>query len=139
MQTEALFPGHYTSACHLCYSWNCCLILIIHVRLRQLFPLLAFRLPAIPVVHERGVNRVFSAEYLDTFALDRNKYGRSPACPSYALAHVRCFHSGTCVGAAWLPLPLLPEGWRCYCRHHNMPWHSAAVGGSFKGRKMFEN
>lgn len=31
--TEGLFPGHYTSARHLCYSWNYCLTLIIRVHL----------------------------------------------------------------------------------------------------------
>lgn len=39
-QPEGLFPGHYTSTCHLCYSWNYCLVLIIRVHLWQLFPLL---------------------------------------------------------------------------------------------------
>lgn len=39
--TEGLFPGHYTSACNLCYSWNYCLMLIIRVHLWQFFPLLA--------------------------------------------------------------------------------------------------
>lgn len=58
--------------------------------------LLAFQLPAIPAVHKREVNRVFSAEYLDTFVLDRKKYRWSPVCPSYALSCVCCFHSGSC-------------------------------------------
>lgn len=40
-QTKGLFPGHYTSACHLCYSWNYCPTPIIRVRLWQLFPPLA--------------------------------------------------------------------------------------------------
>lgn len=63
--------------------------------------LLAFWLPTIPAVHKREVCRVFSAAYLDTFVLDRKKQRCSPACPSYALSRVHCFHSGRC-SLAWL-------------------------------------
>lgn len=62
--------------------------------------LLAFWLPAIPAVHKREVYRVFSAAYLDTFVLDRKKRC-SPACPSYALFRVHCFHSWRC-SLTWL-------------------------------------
>lgn len=59
--------------------------------------LLAFRLPAIPAVHEHEANRVFSAAYLDTFVLDRIKHRCSPACPSYVLSRIHCFRSRSCV------------------------------------------
>lgn len=95
-QPEGLFPGHYTSACHLCHSWNCCLLLIIRVHLWQLFPVLA----AFPAARARARSHQGLLCWTPCYLCARhrkNQIQTLSTCPSHSLSRVQCFHSGSLV------------------------------------------
>lgn len=60
-------------------------------------------------MREHEVNRVFSAEYLDTFVLDRKNTGAlQPAHHMPSPMSIAFIAGAAFVGEAWLPLILLP-------------------------------
>lgn len=111
-QPEGLFPGHYTSACHLCYFWNYCPILIIRVRLWQLFPPLA----GFPAASYPGRAGAWSQQgficWIPRYLCARQKKNTDSLQPAHHMpspVSIAFIAGAVFVGTAWLP-PTLPPG-----------------------------